>query len=59
MKDYLLKQLLCFLVKINDEINKEDLNLSIKKLYKTNYFKDIKILITKNKILEIKLLKIQ
>ena len=39
-------------LKIGDDIDNNDLNLSIKNLYKTNYFKDIKIL-PKNKIIEI------
>ena len=34
-------------LKINDDINNKDLNNAIKKLYKTNYFKDIKILTKK------------
>tara|TARA_Y100001970_G_scaffold232218_1_gene288980 strand:- start:15752 stop:18010 length:2259 start_codon:yes stop_codon:yes gene_type:complete len=37
----------------NVDLSKEDLNISIKKLYETNYFKDVKIEI-KNKTLEIK-----
>ncbi len=39
-------------LKIGEDINNNDINLSIKKLYKTNYFKDIKIL-TDNKTIEI------
>ena len=39
-------------LKIGEEINNKELNLSIKKLYKTNYFKDIKILSDK-KVLKI------
>ena len=30
-------------LKIGEDITNNDINLSIKKLYKTNYFKDIKI----------------
>ncbi len=40
---------------LSDDITISDLNLSIKKLYKTNYFKDIKIT-QKNKILNIKII---
>ena len=39
-------------LKTGEEIKNKDLNLSIKKLYKTNYFKDIKIL-SDNNILKI------
>ena len=39
-------------LKIGKDISNKDLNLSIKKLYETNYFKDIKILSNK-KILKI------
>ena len=39
-------------LKIGEEISNEDLNLSIKNLYKTNYFKDIKIE-TEKKIIKI------
>ncbi len=41
-------------LKTNVQLDENDLNLAIKELYKTNYFKDIQI-ITKNKILEIKI----
>ncbi len=40
---------------IKEEISIKDLNLSIKNLYKTNYFKDIKIL-TEKKIIEISII---
>ncbi len=35
---------------INTEVNNDDLNKSIKNLYETNYFKDIKLIIEGNKI---------
>ena len=38
-------------LKIDKNIEDNDLNVSIKKLYKTNYFKDIKLLIKNNIIL--------
>ena len=37
-------------LKIGEDIKNKDINLSIKKLYETNYFKDIKILTDKKKI---------
>ncbi len=37
-------------LKIGKDINDKDINLSIKKLYETNYFKDIKILTEKKRI---------
>ena len=40
---------------IKKDINKEDLNESIKKLYKTDYFKDIKIY-SKNDVLIISII---
>ena len=40
---------------LSDDLTINDLNSSIKKLYKTNYFKDIKIT-QKNKILKIKII---
>ena len=40
---------------LSDDLTINDLNLSIKKLYKTNYFKDIKIT-PKNNILKIKII---
>ncbi len=35
---------------LNDEVDNDDLNISIKELYKTNYFKDVKISFQNNKI---------
>ena len=40
---------------LSDDLTINDLNLSIKKLYKTNYFKDIKIN-TDNKVIQIKII---
>ncbi len=42
-------------LKISQDIKNKDINLSIKKLYETNYFKDIKIL-TDKKIIEISII---
>ena len=42
-------------LKISEDIKNKDINLSIKKLYETNYFKDIKIF-TDKKIIEISII---
>ena len=42
-------------LKIGEDIKNKDINLSIKKLYETNYFKDIKIF-TDKKIIEISII---
>ena len=41
-------------LELGKDVNQIDLNLSIKKLYKTNYFKNIKMILNNN-ILEIKI----
>ncbi len=38
-------------LKLNTDITNEELNNAIKKLYETNYFKDIKIFISENSLL--------
>ena len=38
-------------LKLNTDIKREELNNAIKKLYETNYFKDIKIIISENTLL--------